>query len=64
MHSHRDRRATPPCAKSRPPLRSRPEEAAGYVGRFVRAASPASTALLAGGLLRAIPAIAGYGCRP
>jgi len=45
--------------KSGPPLRGRPEKAAGYVGRLVRATSPACTALLAGGLLRAITTIAG-----
>ncbi len=58
MLSHRDRRATPPWRESRPPLRGRPEKAAGCVGRLVRATSPACTALLAGGLLRTIPAIA------
>jgi hypothetical protein len=42
-----------------PPLRGRPEKAAGYVERLVRATSPAGAALLAGGLLRAIPTIAG-----
>ena len=31
MKIHRDRRATPLCAKSRPPLRGRPEKASGYV---------------------------------
>jgi len=59
MLSHRDRRGTQPWPKIRPPLRGRPEKAAGFVGRLVRATSPACTALLAGGLLRAIPTIAG-----
>jgi len=64
MAAHRDRRATPLCAKIRPPLRGRPEKAAGGVGRLVRATSPACAALLAGGLLRAITTIAGMGCGP
>jgi len=59
MLSHRDRRGTKPRSKSGPPLRGRPHKAAGYVGRLVRATSPACAALLAGGLMRAIPAIAG-----
>ena len=59
MLTHRDRRGTRPCAKRRPPLRGRPEKAAGGVERLVRATSPACTALLAGGLLRTIPTIAG-----
>ncbi|MET1112808.1 MAG: hypothetical protein ABWX67_14915, partial [Allosphingosinicella sp.] len=50
--------ATAPGPFLAPPLRGRPEKAAGYVGRLARATSPASTALLAGGLLRAIPTIA------
>jgi hypothetical protein len=45
--------------KIRPPIRGRPEKAAGDVGRLVRATRPVCAALLAGGLLRAIPAIAG-----
>jgi len=56
--------ATQPWPKSRPPLRGRPEKAAGSVERLVRAASPACSVLLAGGLLRAIPAIAGTGYGP
>jgi hypothetical protein len=64
MLTHRDRRETRPWPKSRPPLRGRPEKAAGYVERLVRAPSPACVALLAGGLLRAIPTIAGTGCGP
>ncbi len=64
MLSHRDRRGTRPWPKSRPPLRGRPEKAAGYVERLVRATSPACTALLAGGLLRTITAIAGTGYGP
>jgi hypothetical protein len=59
MLTHRDRRGTRPWPKSRPPLRGRPEKAAGDVERLVRATSPARAGLLAGGLLRAIPAIAG-----
>ncbi|PWG02734.1 hypothetical protein [Sphingosinicella humi] len=59
MLTHRDRRATRPCDKIRPPLRGRPEKAASYVERLVRATSPARAALLAGDLLRAIPTIAG-----
>ena len=59
MLSHRDRRGTQPWPKIRPPLRGRPEKAAGYVGLLVRATSPARTARLAGGLLRAITTIAG-----
>jgi hypothetical protein len=64
MLSHRDRRGTQPRPKIRPPLRGRPEKVAGYVGRLVRATSPACTALLAGGLLRTIPTIAGSGFGP
>ena len=56
--------ATQPWPKSRPPLRGRPEKAAGCVGRLVRATSPACTVLLAGGLLRAITTIAGTGFGP
>jgi hypothetical protein len=59
MLTHRDRRGTRPWPKSGPPLRGRPEKAAGYVRRLVRATSPACAALLADGLLRAIPTIAG-----
>jgi len=59
MLSHRDRRGTRPWLKSGPPLRGRPEKATGRVERLVRATSPACTALLAGGLLRTIPTIAG-----
>ncbi len=59
MLSHRDRRGTRPWPKSRPPLRGRPEKAAGYVERLVRATSPVRAVLLAGGLLRTIPTIAG-----
>ena len=59
MLTHRDRRCDVALAQSRPPLRGRPEKAAGGVGRLVRATSPACTALLAGGLLRGITAIAG-----
>jgi hypothetical protein len=59
MLTHRDRRATRPWPESRPPLCGRPEKAAGYVERLVRATSPAGTALLAGDLLRTIPTIAG-----
>ncbi len=59
MLLHRDRRATQPWRKSRPPLRGRPEKATGRVGHLVRATSPACATLLAGGLLRAIPTIAG-----
>ena len=44
---------------ARRPKGGRPEKAAGYVGRLVRATSPARTARLAGGLLRAITTIAG-----
>jgi len=51
--------ATQPWPKSGPPLRGRPEKAAGGVDRLVRATSPACAALLAGGLLRAITTIAG-----
>jgi hypothetical protein len=51
--------ATQPWSKSGPPLRGRPEKVAGHVERLVRATSPAITILLAGGLLRAITAIAG-----
>src|SRR5688500_9567729 len=47
-----------------PPLRGRPEKAAGHVGGLDRATSPACAALLAGGLLRAIPTIAGIECGP
>ena len=56
----------PSWPKSRPPLRGRPEKAAGRVGRLVRATSPARAALLAGDLLRTIPTVAGieYGPRP
>ena len=64
MLTHRDRRATRPWPKSRPPLRGRPEKAAGYVGRLVRATSPACAALLDGDLLRTIPTIAGTGYGP
>jgi hypothetical protein len=53
-----------PDPKIRPPLRGRPEKAAGYVERLVRATSPACTTLLAGDLLRTIPAIAGIEYRP
>ena len=72
MLTHRDRRATLPCAKSRPPLRGTPqsstlwgplrgrlEKAAGHVERLIRATSPACAVLLAGDLLQTIPAIAG-----
>jgi len=59
MLSHRDRRGTKPRPENGPPLRGRPQKAAGYVGQLVRATSPACAALLAGGLLRAIPTIAG-----
>ena len=59
MLTHRDRRATQPWRKSRPPLRGRPEKAAGCVERLVRATSPACAALLAGDLLRTIPTVAG-----
>ena len=59
MLTHRDRRATPPCVKSRPPLRGRPKKAASGVERLVRATSPACAVLLAGDLLQTIPAIAG-----
>ena len=64
MLTHRDRRGTQPCLKIRPPLRGRPEKASGCVERLVRATSPACTALLAGGLLRTIPTIAGTGFGP
>ena len=64
MLAHRDRRGTRPWPKIGPPLRGRPEKAAGYVGRLVRATSPACTALLTGGLLWAIPTIAGIGYGP
>jgi len=64
MLTHRDRRCDVALAQSRPPLRGRPEKAAGYVGRLVRATSPACTARLAGGLLRAITTIAGIGSGP
>ena len=64
MLTHRDRRGTLPWPKSRPPLRGRPEKAAGCVERLVRATSPAGAALLAGDLLRTIPAIAGFGYGP
>jgi hypothetical protein len=59
MLTHRDRRCDAALAQSRPPLRGRPEKAAGCVGRLVRATSPAFTARLAGGLLWAITTIAG-----
>ena len=59
MLSHRDRRGTWPWPTIGPPLRGRPEKAVGYVERLVRATSPAYAALLADGLLRAIPTIAG-----
>ncbi|MEA3016713.1 MAG: hypothetical protein QOI38_1435 [Sphingomonadales bacterium] len=59
MLSHRDRRGTWPWPKSRPPRSGRPEKATGYVGRLVRATSPAGATLLAVGLLRTIPTIAG-----
>jgi hypothetical protein len=59
MLTHRDRRGTQPWPKIRPPLRGRPEKAAGYVGPLVRATRPACAFLLAGSLLRAIPTIAG-----
>jgi len=59
MLTHRDRRGTKPRPKIGPPLRGRPQKAAGYVERLVRATSPAFAALLAGGLMRAIPTIAG-----
>jgi len=58
MLTHRDRRGTKPRPKIGPPLRGRPEEAAGCVRRLVRATSPACADLLAGGLIRAIPTIA------
>ena len=77
MLTHRDRRCDAALAQIRPPLRGapqsttlwgslrgRPEKAAGCVGRLVRATSPACTALLAGGLLRAITTIAGIGYGP
>ena len=64
MLAHRDRRATRPWCKSRPPLWGRPEKAAGGVLRLVRATSPACAVLLSGGLLRAITTIAGYECTP
>ena len=59
MLSHRDRRCDVALAQKPPAARGRPEQAAGDVGRLVRATSPARAALLAGGLLRAIPTIAG-----
>ena len=63
MLTHRDRRCDVALAQNRPPLRGRPEKAAGYVGALVRATSPPCALLLAGGLLRAITTIAdtGYG---
>jgi hypothetical protein len=59
MLSHRDRRGTRPWPKSRPPRSGRPEKGAGGGGRRVRATGPAGAGLLAGGLLRTIPTIAG-----
>ena len=56
--------ATQPWPKLGPPLRGRPEKGAGYVATLVRATSPPFTPLLAGALLRAILAIAGYEYRP
>jgi DNA replication and repair protein RecF len=64
MLTHRDRRCDVALAQSRPSRRGRPEKAVGYVGRLVRATSPACTVLLAGGLLRAITTIAGIGSGP
>jgi hypothetical protein len=59
MLSHRDRRGTRPWPKSRPPLRGRPERPVGYVACLRVAPLRDCAALLAGGPLRAIPAIAG-----
>ena len=42
MLAHRDRRATPPCVKSRPPLRGRPEKPAGRRRLLARSVSYAS----------------------
>jgi hypothetical protein len=65
MLTHRDRRATRALRQKAPAAGGgRPEKAAGYVGRLVRATSPACAALLAGGLLRTIPTIADYGSGP
>jgi hypothetical protein len=53
-----DEGRSPGPKAARRPKGGRPEKAAGYVERLVRATSPACAALLAGDLLRTIPAIA------
>jgi len=64
MLTHRDRRGTPPWPKIGPPLRGRPEKAAGKEGGAGRAGCPDQPPDVAGGLLRATATLAGIGYGP